>query len=121
VCQACSCACSSVHAHRACHHHHTFLACAGTCQCCCPLCAAVTDAGATAAAAAAAGRAPLHTLALECSCCPHRYVCPYHAAALCECGPREWRLLYRFTLAQLRDKLEDAAGRVGMVSRVGGG
>ncbi|WIA16623.1 hypothetical protein OEZ85_013288 [Tetradesmus obliquus] len=59
-------------------------------------------------------RAPLHTLALECDCCPGRFVCPHHAAALCECGPAEWRLRFRFTLAQLKERLADAAARVGM-------
>lgn len=62
-------------------------------------------------------RAPLHTLALECDCCAGRFVCPHHAAALCECGPKEWRLLFRFTLAQLYDKLAAAAAKVDMVSR----
>jgi hypothetical protein len=42
-------------------------------------------------------------------------VCPHHAAALCECGPSEWRLLFRFTLAQLQERLGEAAARVGMV------
>lgn len=83
--------------------------CCRCCCCCLPCCPSSPT----------LTRAPLHTLALECSCCPRRYVCPYHAAALCECGPREWRLLYRFTLAQLRDRLEEAAGRVGMVSVLG--
>jgi hypothetical protein len=33
------------------------------------------------------------------------------------CGPSEWRLLFRFTLAQLQERLAEAAARVGMVRR----
>lgn len=43
----------------------------------------------------------LHLSAVECKCCPKRYVCLRHADSLCECPPSSWRLAYRHSLGEL--------------------
>lgn len=42
--------------------------------------------------------------------------CVFGECVLRTVGVCEWRLRFRFTLAQLKARLEEAAGRVGMVS-----
>lgn len=51
-------------------------------------------------------RCLLHISALECDCCPGRYVCLHHSDTLCECQPSRWRMLYRYSLAELDEILD---------------
>ncbi|KAL5718496.1 hypothetical protein ACHQM5_011393 [Ranunculus cassubicifolius] len=45
----------------------------------------------------------LYLSAVSCSCSPSSFVCLEHSGNLCECQPRQHRLLYRHTLAELND------------------
>lgn len=47
----------------------------------------------------------LHCSAVECACCPGRFVCLLDADRLCDCPASRWRLAYRYSLAELEDKL----------------
>ena len=54
----------------------------------------------------------LHLSAVECRCCPKRYVCLRHAKNLCECPASSWRLAYRHSLGVLSTILADLAACV---------
>ena len=54
----------------------------------------------------------LHLSAVECRCCPKRYVCLRHANNLCECPASSWRLAYRHSLGELSTILADLAACV---------
>eukprot|EP00884_Botryococcus_braunii_P010330 jgi/Botrbrau1/19299/Bobra.0073s0042.1 len=54
----------------------------------------------------------VHCSAVECACCPGRYVCLHDAERLCDCPPEQWRLAYRHSLAELEDMLQAVKSRV---------
>eukprot|EP00249_Psilotum_nudum_P018459 c26816_g1_i1 orf=766-3156(-) len=56
-------------------------------------------------------RCYLHLSAVTCSCCPQRCACLKHAEQLCGCNQDCLQLLYRYSLAELDDLLQnDQAG-----------
>ena len=54
----------------------------------------------------------LHLSAVECKCCPKRYVCLRHADSLCECPASSWRLAYRHSLGELEHIVTGLRARV---------
>ena len=54
----------------------------------------------------------LHVSGLECDCCPGRRVCLHHADKLCECDPSRWRLVYRYSLEDLKAILQQVCSHI---------